>query len=60
MHGTFEELQGYRHGLRQAKSKDAVHALEVRAIARSDSSKFGESIVVAELYDVVCLVALER
>jgi hypothetical protein len=50
----------YRHGLGKSETEDAIDTLEVRAVARSDASELGECVVVAELHDVVCLVALER
>jgi hypothetical protein len=46
--------------LGKSETEDAVDTLEIRAVARSDASKLGECVVVAELHDIVCLVALER
>ncbi len=50
----------YRHGLGQTEAKDAIHTLKVRTVARGDASELGVCVVVAELYDVVSLVTLER
>lgn len=51
--------QGHGHRLGEAEAEDAVDALEVGGVARGDSTKLREGEVVAELHDVVCLVALE-
>ena len=51
--------QGHGHSLGEAKTEDSVDALKVWGVAGGDASKLCEGEVVAQLHDVVCLVALE-
>mmetsp|Transcript_5218 Transcript_5218/g.13267 ORF Transcript_5218/g.13267 Transcript_5218/m.13267 type:complete len:348 (-) Transcript_5218:204-1247(-) len=51
--------EGHGHRLGEAEAEDAVDALKVGGVARGDAAKLCEREVVAELNDVVGLVALE-
>jgi len=48
-----------RWKLRQAKSKDSVYSLEVRAVANRDASKFCERKIITKLNHIICFITLE-